>query len=44
MGFLLVGYSYNIRKRMWESIKHKENLININNRKKRRQNNEKIHQ
>ena len=34
MGFLLVGYSYNIRKRMWESIKHKENLININNRKK----------
>lgn len=44
MGFLLVGYSYNIRKRMWESIKHKENLININNRKIRRQNNEKIHQ
>ena len=34
MGFLLVGYSYNIRKRMWESIKHKENLVNINNRKK----------
>ena len=34
MGYLLVGYSYNIRKRMWESIKHKENLININNRKK----------
>ena len=30
----MVGYSYNIRKRMWESIKHKENLININNRKK----------
>lgn len=36
MGFLRVGYSYRIRKRMWERLKHKDNLININNLKIRR--------
>lgn len=36
MGFLRVGNSYNIRRRMWLAIDNKENIVNINNKKLRK--------
>lgn len=42
MGFLRVGNSYNIRRRMWLAIDNKDNIVNINNIKLRKYEN--VHQ
>lgn len=42
MGFLRVGNSYNIRRRMWLAIDNKDNVVNINNIKLRKYEN--VHQ